>query len=77
MTNYTKKENHPSPCLPPDWAFVVQFSNKTVPLEGAFVGRAEHIRSGQALHFQSMAELVTFFEQVIAATNWLEDSASQ
>lgn len=77
MTSYKNNDNYASPCLPPDRAFAVQLSNKAAPLQSVFVGRAEHIRSGQALHFQSLAELVAFFEQVIAATNRLEDSASQ
>jgi hypothetical protein len=46
--------------LPTNQAFVVQFcSNLNVRL-GQFQGRAEHIASGQVIHFNSQHELLDF-----------------
>jgi hypothetical protein len=41
-------------------AFVIQFADKAGFPEH-FSGRAEHIQSGEVLHFQSEQELLDFF----------------
>ncbi|MFB3074163.1 MAG: hypothetical protein ACE1Z6_03175, partial [Candidatus Methylomirabilales bacterium] len=41
--------------LSPHWAFVVQFRVGTEVEQGQVTGRVEHIVSGQATHFQSVA----------------------
>ncbi len=55
-----------SPLLPP-WAFVVQFRVETDLAQGRCTGRAEHVVSGQAAHFQSLEELVAFLTRVLTA----------
>ena len=46
-------------------AFVVQL-NKVVPLAADQIsGRVEHIVSGQATHFDSVAQLLGFMQQVL------------
>ena len=52
--------------LAPQWAFVVQLREGTALTREALWGRAEHILSGQAVHFQSLEELVAFFRRVLA-----------
>jgi hypothetical protein len=52
--------------LPPERAFVIQLR---APAEGdgeLFVGRAEHIGSGLAARFGSVAELIGFVQQVLS-----------
>jgi hypothetical protein len=51
----------------PQWAFVVQLREGTELTREALRGRAEHILSGQAVHFQSLEELVAFFRRVLAS----------
>jgi hypothetical protein len=59
-----------TPCqeapLSPQWAFVVQLREGTALTREALWGRAEHILSGQAVHFQSLEELVAFIRRVLA-----------
>jgi len=52
--------------LSPSRAFVVQFRTETEITRGQIAGRVEHVRSGQATHFASLAELLAFFERVLA-----------
>jgi hypothetical protein len=40
--------NRPGPLLPAQLAFVVQFAAETEVGQGQFVGRVEHVVSGQA-----------------------------
>jgi hypothetical protein len=52
-------------CPQPDlsWtgrAFVVQLSLDASPASGRFCGRVQHLRSEDALHFESLEELVRF-----------------
>jgi len=52
-------------CPQPDlsWtgrAFVVQLSLDACPAEGRFRGRVQHLRSEDALHFESLEELAQF-----------------
>ena len=48
------------PTLPTNRAFVVQFRAETDVERGRFVGRVEHVVSGQAAHFASLEELLAF-----------------
>ena len=52
--------------LSPHRAFVVQFRVETEVEQGRFVGRVEHVVSGQAAHFQSVEELLAFMARVLA-----------
>jgi hypothetical protein len=52
--------------LAPQWAFVVQLREGTELTREALRGRAEHILSGQAVHFQTLEELVASFRRVLA-----------
>jgi hypothetical protein len=53
------------PSLPTNRAFVVQF--RPDPPEGPpqYVGRAEHLASGQVARFQSLEELLAFMIRVL------------
>jgi hypothetical protein len=52
--------------LPPERAFVVQFYADTVLETTHMAGRVEHVISGQAEHFYSLATLVAFITHVLA-----------
>lgn len=54
------------PPLSPQRAFVVQFRVGTGATPTHFVGRIEHMISGQAGHFGSVEELVAFLTRVLA-----------
>jgi hypothetical protein len=41
-------------------AFVIQFRPEANVEQGRWEGRVEHVASGQARHFQSLDELLTF-----------------
>jgi hypothetical protein len=63
---------HARPLYPQSHAFVVQFeSGPARPVPRA--GRVEHIASGHALRFESVAELLEF---VITELGALEDGAA-
>ena len=51
--------------LSPHRAFVVQFREETDVEQGRFVGRVEHVVSGQAAQFASLEELVAFIGRVL------------
>lgn len=51
--------------LSPYWAFVVQLRKGTPLTPEAIQGRVEHITSGQAMNFCSLAELLAFMVQVL------------
>lgn len=51
--------------LPPERAFVVQFTGDTTFAETEVVGRVEHIQSGRTLRFTSLAELVSFLAELL------------
>ena len=53
--------------LSPHWAFVVQLREGTALTPEGMQGRIEHIVSGQAALFTSLAELGAFMAQVLAA----------
>ena len=46
-------------------AFVVQLRAETDVEQGRFVGRVEHVVSGQAAQFQSLEELLAFIARVL------------
>jgi hypothetical protein len=52
--------------LPPERAFVVQLRAQADGRGEVFEGRAEHIASGAAAHFASVAELIAFVTQVLS-----------
>lgn len=54
-----------SPTFLPEGAFVVQFTTGTTRLDGPVAGRVEHVVSGQAAHFKSLAELLAFLREVL------------
>jgi hypothetical protein len=59
-----------SPDRPPlstSRAFVVQFRDETDVEMGRFMGRVEHVISGNATHFASLQELLTFIGRVLGA----------
>lgn len=51
--------------LPRDRAFVVQLTAQTVGTPEGFLGRVEHVASGQATHFHSVAECLAFMARVL------------
>ena len=55
------------PRFPVQWAFVVQFAAETTAVQERFVGRVEHVVSGQAQRFHTLDELLTFMRRVLAA----------
>lgn len=61
-----KPPNDESP-LSPHRAFVVQLRENTDVVRGEWVGRIEHVTSGQAAHFQSLDELLAFIARVLGA----------
>jgi hypothetical protein len=50
----------PTAPLPIQYAFVVQFAAETPRDSRNITGRVEHIASGQAIRFQSVAALIAF-----------------
>jgi len=50
--------------LPPDRAFVVQLRAHREPSGELFVGRVEHIASGDVERFASAAELLAFIARI-------------
>ena len=55
------------PALAARRAFVVQFRAETDLAQARCAGRVEHVVSGQATHFQSIEEMLTFFTQILTA----------
>ena len=51
--------------LPANQAFVVQFRSKLNVGLGQFQGRAEHVASGQVIHFSSQQELLDFIMSLL------------
>lgn len=48
-------------------AFVVQFRSDTDLEHGPVAGRIEHVVSGQAAHFASVAEIVEFLRAILSS----------
>ena len=55
----------PKPSLPTDRAFVVQFRAQPTGASSPYVGRVEHLVSGQVARFHSLEELLTFMTRVL------------
>ena len=53
--------------LSPRRAFVVQLREQANVESNQWVGRIEHVTSGQATHFQSLEELRVFIVRVLAS----------
>jgi hypothetical protein len=53
--------------LPADRAFVVQLHVETDLAQGRIMGRVEHVVSGCAAHFDTLADLLRFIERVLAS----------
>ena len=47
------------------WAFVVQLHREAPITTDRLSGRAEHVTSGQAIQFNSVAQLLGFMQQVL------------
>jgi hypothetical protein len=53
--------------LSPQRAFVVQFRAEAAVEQWHFVGRVEHVVSGQATHFHSLEELLAFMAHILTS----------
>jgi hypothetical protein len=51
--------------LSPHWAFVIQLHHEAPISTDRLSGRAEHVTSGQAMQFDSVAQLLRFMQQVL------------
>jgi hypothetical protein len=60
----TTGESQGGPAYPTTRAFVVQLADPT-PLGTDLAGRVEHVSSGRAGHFASLAELARFLADVV------------
>jgi hypothetical protein len=58
------------PSLPVRRAFVVQFRTEADLAQSCFIGRAEHVLSGQATRFSSVEKLLAFFDYVLRQEQW-------
>lgn len=47
-------------------AFVIQFRPEADVAQGQWIGRVEHVASGQATHFRSLEELLSFVTRLLA-----------
>lgn len=54
-----------APLFLPEGAFVVQFKTDRPTAPDSLAGRVEHVVSGQAAHFTSPAELLTFLSEIL------------
>jgi hypothetical protein len=59
--------------LPPERAFVVQLRAQTDPARDLFIGRLEHIASGEARRFSSAAELLALIAEMGGARRSTEE----
>ena len=53
-----------APSLPARRSFVVQLHADADPAAGRFIGRVEHVTSGQATRFSGVQELVAFVSRL-------------
>lgn len=65
MNRHRTPEPSEEPLLSPQRAFVLQFHPQADVAEGVFVGRAEHVVSGQSVRFASFEELVAFLARTL------------
>jgi hypothetical protein len=63
---YVQQTSSPGPPFPTRFAFVVQFGAETAVGHGQFMGRVEHIVSGDMAHFHTLDELWAFMSRVLA-----------
>ena len=63
------------PSLPSNRAFVVQLRWDAAVEQEDFRGRVEHLNSMQAVHFESVEELIAFIARVVAALPADDDGA--
>ena len=64
------------PLLPTQLAFVVQFAVETAVGRGRFVGRVEHVVSGQAAHFHTLDELLACLVRMLTALDTAPEETS-
>jgi len=69
--------HRPGPLLPTQYAFVVQFAAETTAGQGWFVGRVEHMVSGQAQRFHTLEELLAFMTRVLSTLEARRPEVSQ
>jgi len=62
--------------LPANHAFVVQLSREALGTHNSFHGRAEHVVSGRATHFETVDELLVFIQHVLAILRESRGSAT-
>jgi len=60
-----KPPGEPVHPLPAQRAFLVQVHAEAEVAQGRLAGRVEHVVSGQATHFASLAELLAFMARVL------------
>jgi hypothetical protein len=61
-------------------AFVVQFHSDVSVSERRLAGRAEHLRTGEVIHFSSLEDLLGFVEHRIEADRaelWSDSTAEE
>ncbi len=57
--------SQPRGSLSPHWSFVIQLREGTSFEPDRLFGRIEHVTSGRAIRFESLAEVMAFMEQVL------------
>jgi hypothetical protein len=62
------------PSLPSNRAFVVQFRAQPTDTSSSYVGRVEHLVSGQVARFHSLEELLSFMIRVLAEVQGQSDT---
>jgi hypothetical protein len=62
------------PSLPTNRAFLVQFRIQATEASPAYVGRVEHVVSGEGSRFQSLEELLAFMVRVLKHVQQAADS---
>ena len=62
------------PSLPTNRAFVVQFRAPPTGAPSSYVGRVEHLVSGQVARFHSLEELLTFMIRVLTEVQEQSDT---
>jgi hypothetical protein len=61
------QETRERPTLPAERAFVVWLRGDCRPAADDFLGCVEHVRSGNLVHFESLAELLAFLARITSA----------
>ena len=63
--------------LPVQRGFVVQLHATAEVAQGRIVGRVEHVVSGQACHFHTLEELLTFMARVLSTNETAPKETSE